>query len=79
MSINSKQDSDSSDASSKENDLRDSSEVGFLAEIDPQDPADAKERKSILLGTAGYIIITEFCERLAYYGTSIRSYCYYID
>jgi hypothetical protein len=32
------------------------------------DPADAVERKSVLKGTAGYIIVTEFCERLAYYG-----------
>jgi peptide/histidine transporter 3/4 len=34
----------------------------------PPDPADAVERKSVLKGTAGYIIVTEFCERLAYYG-----------
>jgi hypothetical protein len=32
------------------------------------DPEDAKDRKSILLNTAGYIIVTEFCERVAYYG-----------
>ncbi len=34
-----------------------------------EDPPDAAERKSILTGTAGYIIVTEFCERLTYYGT----------
>jgi hypothetical protein len=34
----------------------------------PPDPVDAVERKSVLKGTAGYIIVTEFCERLAYYG-----------
>ncbi len=32
------------------------------------DPDDAVGRKSILFGVAGYILITEFCERLAYYG-----------
>jgi hypothetical protein len=34
----------------------------------PPDPADAEGRPSILKTTAGYIIVTEFCERLAYYG-----------
>lgn len=29
---------------------------------------DDKERRSKLSTVAGYIIITEFCERLAYYG-----------
>mmetsp|Transcript_53490 Transcript_53490/g.93341 ORF Transcript_53490/g.93341 Transcript_53490/m.93341 type:complete len:657 (-) Transcript_53490:348-2318(-) len=32
------------------------------------DPPDAAGRKSILTGVAGYIIVTEFCERLAYFG-----------
>ena len=32
------------------------------------DPLDAPNRPSVLRGTAGYIIVTEFCERLAYYG-----------
>ena len=32
------------------------------------DPIDAKDRKSVLLNTAGFIIVTEFCERVAYYG-----------
>jgi len=34
----------------------------------PPDPTDAKGRKSVLINTAGFIIVTEFCERLAYYG-----------
>lgn len=34
----------------------------------PPDPPDADERPSILKGVAGYIIVTEFCERLAYFG-----------
>eukprot|EP01038_Epipyxis_sp_PR26KG_P011667 gene11667-15622_t len=34
----------------------------------PPDPPDAIKRKSVLLGVAGFIIVTEFCERLAYYG-----------
>lgn len=34
----------------------------------PEDPADAKDRPSVLLFTDSYIIVTEFCERLAYYG-----------
>ncbi len=34
----------------------------------PADPPDAKDRASVLKYTAGYIIVTEFCERLAYYG-----------
>jgi hypothetical protein len=34
----------------------------------PPDPSDAASRKSVLKYTAGYIIVTEFCERLAYYG-----------
>ena len=32
------------------------------------DPPDAAERKSVLRNVAGFIIVTEFCERLAYYG-----------
>lgn len=42
----------------------------------PADPAAAdgagadKGRKSKLYSVAGYIIVTEFCERLAYYGFS---------
>ena len=32
------------------------------------DPSDAATRKSVLRNVAGYIIITEFCERLTYYG-----------
>jgi hypothetical protein len=32
------------------------------------DPSDAADRPSVLKGTAGYIIVTEFCERLAYFG-----------
>jgi hypothetical protein len=32
------------------------------------DPADADTRPSVLTGVAGYIIVTEFCERLAYFG-----------
>jgi hypothetical protein len=32
------------------------------------DPPDAEGRPSILTGVAGYIIVTEFCERLAYFG-----------
>lgn len=32
------------------------------------DPPDAKDRKSRLKYVAGFILITEFCERLAYYG-----------
>jgi solute carrier family 15 (peptide/histidine transporter), member 3/4 len=34
----------------------------------PPDPPDAANRPSVLSGTAGYIIVTEFCERLAYFG-----------
>lgn len=34
----------------------------------PDDPPDTKYRSSILLFTDSYIIVTEFCERLAYYG-----------
>eukprot|EP01035_Chromulina_nebulosa_P019152 gene19152-24993_t len=34
----------------------------------PPDPIDASTRKSVLMNTAGYIIVTEFCERLTYYG-----------
>ena len=36
-------------------------------EIDTE-PEDAIGRKSVLRNIAGYIIVTEFCERLAYYG-----------
>lgn len=32
------------------------------------DPDDANSRPSILKGVAQYIIVQEFCERLAYYG-----------
>eukprot|EP01036_Dinobryon_divergens_P035387 gene35387-45847_t len=32
------------------------------------EPQDANNRKSVLTSVAGYIIVTEFCERLAYYG-----------
>lgn len=32
------------------------------------DPADASTRPSVLKGKVGYIIVTEFCERVAYYG-----------
>lgn len=32
------------------------------------DPPDAEGRPSRLLNVAGFIIVTEFCERLAYYG-----------
>jgi hypothetical protein len=32
------------------------------------EPQDADNRKSVLTSVAGYIIVTEFCERLAYYG-----------
>lgn len=34
----------------------------------PPDPIDAADRKSVLKTVAGYILVTEFCERLAYYG-----------
>lgn len=39
-----------------------------MEELYPQDPADAVDRPSVLKSVAGYIIVTEFCERLAYYG-----------
>ncbi len=39
-----------------------------MEDLYPPDPADAKDRKSILKNVAGFIIVTEFCERLAYYG-----------
>lgn len=32
------------------------------------DPEDAVTRGSVLTNVAGFIIVTEFCERLAYYG-----------
>lgn len=32
------------------------------------EPPDAASRPSVLLSIAGFILITEFCERLAYYG-----------
>ena len=32
------------------------------------DPDDADQRSSVLTGVAGNIIVTEFCERLAFYG-----------
>ena len=31
--------------------------------------SDSVDRPSVLHSTASYIIVTEFCERLAYYGT----------
>lgn len=34
----------------------------------PPDPPDAVGRQSRLLGSARYILVTEFCERLAYFG-----------
>lgn len=34
----------------------------------PDDPPDAADRKSVLINVDGFIIVTEFCERLAYYG-----------
>ena len=34
----------------------------------PPDPPDAADRKSVLIHVDGFIIINEFCERLAYYG-----------
>jgi peptide/histidine transporter 3/4 len=34
----------------------------------PPDPDDAALRPSVLKGKVGYIIVTEFCERVAYYG-----------
>ena len=33
-----------------------------------EDPADAATRPSMMKGIVGNIIITEFCERVAYYG-----------
>lgn len=32
------------------------------------DPPDAAKRPSVLLTVAGFILVTEFCERLAFYG-----------
>jgi dipeptide/tripeptide permease len=32
------------------------------------DPPDAATRKSVLWNVAAFILVTEFCERLAYYG-----------
>lgn len=49
----------------------DSNQSGALLTGDcyyPPDPSDAAHRPSVLNGTAGYIIVTEFCERLAFYG-----------
>ena len=40
--------------------------LSSLPEYGP-DPDDAMDRKSVLMNVAGYIIVTEFCERLAYY------------
>lgn len=45
-----------------------SSRNSVLEDAYPPDPEDADKRKSVLQGVAGYIIVTEFCERLAYYG-----------
>lgn len=45
--------------------------LGSSARLEPvyaPDPSDAVNRKSVLLNVAGYILVTEFCERLAYYG-----------
>ena len=35
---------------------------------DTKSSIDDSDRPSVLKGTAGYIIVTEFCERLAYFG-----------
>ena len=32
------------------------------------DDSDSSERKSVLKNVVGFIIVTEFCERVAYYG-----------
>lgn len=37
-------------------------------DIYPPDPADGVDRRSVFLNVTGYILVTEFCERLAYYG-----------
>jgi hypothetical protein len=50
----------------KEIDFRSNSQNGLGGH--PKDPPDAKDRKSVLIYTDGFIIVTEFCERLAYYG-----------
>jgi hypothetical protein len=42
---------------------------------EPQDvkgPYDDTNRRSVLLNVAGFIIVTEFCENLAYYGLAGR-------
>lgn len=55
---------------SSENSLKQRSSVGSHRSSTleyPDDPEDAKDRKSVLYNVAGYIIVTEFCERLAYY------------
>jgi hypothetical protein len=49
------------------------SNLGGDVGIDPNskygpDPDDAATRPSILRGRVKYIIVTEFCERVAYYG-----------
>ena len=41
---------------------------GLLDENDAKSSVDDNDRPSVLKGTAGYIIVTEFCERLAYFG-----------
>ena len=40
----------------------------YSIDDDTPDPPDGSDRKSVLLGPAAYIIVTEFCERLAYIG-----------
>jgi hypothetical protein len=40
--------------------------IHLTSKHDP-DPDDADSRPSVLMSIAGFIIVTEFCERLAYY------------
>lgn len=51
-------------------DYYDSVHAGLLreSEYEEMEPPDAKFRQSVLKNVAGYIIVTEFCERLAYFG-----------
>ena len=47
------------------------SEVSTLIPFDPSNIEEGLEdpkRESVLMGTAGFILATEFCERLAYFG-----------
>jgi hypothetical protein len=37
-------------------------------DVSKSDPLDAATRPSILFTVAGFIVVTEFCERVAYYG-----------